>query len=90
MLTDFPLRVWLVHCHVEWHVAAGLVATFIEAPDHINYTIPSDHVKVCKKYGMQYQGNAAANTRNPLNLTGQVDTVESQNHGYVYTYFVSI
>src|SRR5579862_2375717 len=23
----------LFHCHIEWHVEAGLTATFIEAPD---------------------------------------------------------
>ncbi|KAJ5524509.1 CAZyme family AA1 [Penicillium frequentans] len=25
--------VWLLHCHVEWHVEAGLMATIIEAPE---------------------------------------------------------
>ncbi|KAJ5742882.1 Multicopper oxidase abr1 [Penicillium manginii] len=25
--------VWLLHCHVEWHVEAGLTATIIEAPE---------------------------------------------------------
>ncbi|KAL8969012.1 MAG: hypothetical protein Q9197_004570 [Variospora fuerteventurae] len=24
--------IWLFHCHIEWHVASGLVATMIEAP----------------------------------------------------------
>lgn len=24
--------VWLFHCHMEWHAASGLVATFVEAP----------------------------------------------------------
>ncbi|OQV07036.1 hypothetical protein CLAIMM_11529 [Cladophialophora immunda] len=24
--------VWLFHCHMEWHVETGLVATFVEAP----------------------------------------------------------
>ncbi|KAK3297987.1 Cupredoxin [Chaetomium fimeti] len=24
--------VWLFHCHIEWHVQSGLMATFIEAP----------------------------------------------------------
>ncbi|RYP26229.1 hypothetical protein DL768_011794 [Monosporascus sp. mg162] len=24
--------VWLFHCHIKWHVASGLIATFVEAP----------------------------------------------------------
>jgi len=24
--------VWLFHCHIEWHLEAGLAATFVEAP----------------------------------------------------------
>ena len=25
-------QVWLFHCHIEWHVDSGLIATIIEAP----------------------------------------------------------
>ena len=65
--------VWLFHCHIEYHITSGLMATMVEAPDHLNnLTIPKDHIDACKKYGMDYQGNAAANTRDPLDLTGQV------------------
>ena len=28
----FSLGVWLFHCHLEWHLASGLIATMIEAP----------------------------------------------------------
>ncbi|KAL8720586.1 MAG: hypothetical protein Q9225_002575 [Loekoesia sp. 1 TL-2023] len=24
--------IWLFHCHIEWHIASGLIATIIEAP----------------------------------------------------------
>lgn len=65
--------VWLFHCHIEYHVTAGFQATMIEAPDHLgNITIPKDHIQACKNYGMSYQGNAAANTNNSLDLDGQV------------------
>lgn len=39
-----------------------------------NYTtgIPRDHLEACQKYGMKTSGNAAGNTDNPLNLTGQI------------------
>ena len=27
--------VWLFHCHIDWHGRAGLVTTFIEAPEFL-------------------------------------------------------
>jgi iron transport multicopper oxidase len=45
------LRVWLFHCHIEWHVAKGMVTTIIEAPDHIGeLRIPGDHLQLCGNY----------------------------------------
>ncbi|TID17902.1 putative urea active transporter 1 [Venturia nashicola] len=38
--------VWLLHCHIEWHVSAGMQATIIEAPDVLagmGLVIPEDH-----------------------------------------------
>lgn len=29
--------VWLLHCHIEWHMAAGLAATLVEAPAALYY-----------------------------------------------------
>ena len=29
---DLTPQVWLFHCHIEWHVDSGLIATIIEAP----------------------------------------------------------
>lgn len=60
------IRVWLLHCHVEWHVVSGLTATLIEAPESINYTIPQDHRKLCSSYGTPTSGNAAGNSGNDL------------------------
>lgn len=54
--------IWLLHCHIEWHVESGLVATLIEAPDHINMTIPKDHKQICSSYGAPTSGNADGNT----------------------------
>lgn len=70
--------VWAFHCHIEWHIESGLMATMIEAPEYLsNITIPKDHINACKQYGygMGYQGNAAGNTRNPLDLTGSNNQV---------------
>lgn len=64
--------VWLFHCHIEWHVDQGLIATMIEAPLELqkSLTIPEDHFDACKVGGVPYAGNAAANTENFLDLTG--------------------
>ncbi|KAK6540194.1 hypothetical protein TWF694_009013 [Orbilia ellipsospora] len=65
--------VWLFHCHIEWHIQSGLVATFIEAPDVLQTAqkIPQDHLDVCMGQNLATVGNAAANDKNFLDLTGQ-------------------
>ncbi|KAF1739425.1 Iron transport multicopper oxidase FET3 [Beauveria bassiana] len=65
--------VWLFHCHIEWHVVSGLLATFVEAPLELQkqFTIPQNHLDNCAAAGMATQGNAAANTNDLLDLTGQ-------------------
>lgn len=60
------IRVWLLHCHIEWHVEAGLTATLIEAPESINMTIPRDHKQVCSNYGVPTSGNAVGNSGDDL------------------------
>lgn len=67
--------VWLFHCHIEWHVASGLVATIIERPLDIQAQlagkIPQDHLDNCKLDGVPTAGNAAGNTADLLDLTGE-------------------
>lgn len=65
--------VWLFHCHIEWHVASGLIATFVEAPLDMqkNLTIPKNHLDACAAAQIPATGNAAANTVNYLDLNGQ-------------------
>ncbi|KAI1389462.1 putative ferroxidase [Hypoxylon trugodes] len=54
--------VFLLHCHVEWHVEMGLSATLLEAPDRLrNYSIPQDHLDACEAMGIPTTGNAAGN-----------------------------
>ncbi|KUJ14914.1 uncharacterized protein LY89DRAFT_620153, partial [Mollisia scopiformis] len=63
--------VWLFHCHIEWHVVMGLIATIVEAPeDLVGGSIPDDHQAACKAQNIPVAGNAAGNTQNPLDLTG--------------------
>lgn len=65
--------VWLFHCHIEWHVISGLMATFVEAPLELQKTlsIPPDHLAACKAQSVATQGNAAGNTENLADLSGQ-------------------
>jgi len=54
-------------------MASGLIATFVEAPLEIQKTIdiPQDHYDACKGENIPITGNAAANTANFLDLTGE-------------------
>lgn len=67
--------VWFFHCHLEWHLDQGLALVFVEAPEEIqnNLTqqLTQNHIDVCKAVGMAYEGNAAANEANFLDLKGQ-------------------
>ncbi|KAL5326337.1 hypothetical protein ACEPPN_004021 [Leptodophora sp. 'Broadleaf-Isolate-01'] len=64
--------VWLFHCHIEWHVSMGLVATIIEAPAKLQraITIPQHHLDICIAQCLPTAGNAAGNTVNHTDLAG--------------------
>lgn len=65
--------VWFFHCHIEWHLEQGLALTLIEAPTQLRalQSIPDSHYGVCAAAGVPSAGNAAGNTRDFLDLTGQ-------------------
>ncbi|KAJ5527091.1 hypothetical protein N7513_011250 [Penicillium frequentans] len=65
--------VWFFHCHIDWHLAQGLGMLMIEAPSKIQerVTIPDGHYEVCKAAGVDFEGNAAGNTVDFLDLAGQ-------------------
>ncbi|KAM0798798.1 iron transport multicopper oxidase FET3 precursor [Usnea florida] len=65
-------RIWFFHCHIEWHLASGLVATMIEAPPLLqsSLSIPADHYDVCKAQNLPIVGNAAGKDVDFLDLTG--------------------
>lgn len=79
--------VFLMHCHIEWHVEAGLTATLLEAPNMLqgNLQIPADHLKVCQQANTPTVGNAAGNTKNYLNLTGAPTVAPEYDYGYVHS-----
>lgn len=65
--------VWFFHCHVEWHLEQGLALTLVEAPLQLQkqQKIPQSHYDLCKAGGYGTEGNAAANSVDLLDLTGQ-------------------
>lgn len=79
--------VWLFHCHIEWHVDGGLIATMVEAPlalqEQLPYdAIPENHFEMCKLQDLPYDGNAAANTKNYFDLTGANVSVAPLPNGF--------
>ncbi|KAK7739102.1 hypothetical protein SLS62_011302 [Diatrype stigma] len=79
--------VWLFHCHIEWHVASGLIATFVEAPDALRdqYSadpLPADHLAACAAAGTPVEGNAAGNVADFLDLTGENRAPEPLPDGF--------
>jgi iron transport multicopper oxidase len=63
--------IWLFHCHIEWHVDQGLIATMVEAPLELqkSLTIPEDHYAACQAQGIATAGNAGGNTKDLLDLS---------------------
>lgn len=65
--------IFLLHCHIDWHIPMGLVATFIQGPELLRndlIQIPQDHLDACKAAGIPTQGNAAGNLDDPFNTDG--------------------
>lgn len=64
--------VWLFHCHIEWHMDQGLVATFVAAPEALQeLEIPQSHFEVCRASKIPTHGNAAGNVQDVFDLTGE-------------------
>lgn len=77
--------VWMLHCHVEWHVEGGLMATIIEAPETFPQSLkapPKSHYESCAAYPQPYSGNAAG--KQGLDLSGMETEVTPGNHGAMY------
>lgn len=52
---------WFFHCHIEWHLEAGLAYTFFEAPTLAQQLVkpPQFMYDQCQKLGIPFTGNAA-------------------------------
>jgi iron transport multicopper oxidase len=85
-LLQHQLTSSIVHCHIEWHVAAGLTATVIEAPEHMQQLkIPADATANCANGGYLSAGNAGGNTQDWTDSSNYVTTVPQVNNGALYT-----
>ncbi|ERF68590.1 hypothetical protein EPUS_04688 [Endocarpon pusillum Z07020] len=75
--------VWLLHCHMEWHVAAGLSMTIVEAPLQLQQSqrINPAMEDICKSQGLATAGNAAGNTEDHFDLSGANTIVEPNHRG---------
>ncbi|EEB09470.1 iron transport multicopper oxidase Fio1 [Schizosaccharomyces japonicus yFS275] len=70
MIANNP-GVWVFHCHIEWHMDSGLVATLVEAPELVPQIASPDYVRQqCLEQKIPIAGNAAGNTVNISDLTG--------------------
>lgn len=59
--------VWFFHCHVDFHLIAGMAATIIEAPDRLMGSLPDSAKRLCDAGGFQSSGNCAGE---PFKITG--------------------
>lgn len=75
--------VWLLHCHMEWHVAAGLSMTIVEAPLQLQQSqrINPAMEDICKSQGLATAGNAAGNTEDHFDLSGANTVVDPNPPG---------
>jgi iron transport multicopper oxidase len=64
---------WFFHCHVDWHIPAGLASTFITAPELVNKTLPHKFQHLCTAMGFPASGNAAG--KEGLDVDGAPDGV---------------
>jgi len=86
-IADNP-GVWFLHCHIDFHLAAGMAATFIEAPDLLQQSqqINAASAALCQANNMPVSGNCQGDTQNFAN-TAKCNTIFNTNtdtHGAVW------
>ncbi|KAJ3323899.1 ferroxidase fet3 [Blyttiomyces sp. JEL0837] len=81
--------VWFFHCHIEWHLASGLAATFIESPIHLrNITPPISFLRQCSQLGIPTSGNAAG--KPGLDLAGAFESPKMLYDGFTLNAWISV
>lgn len=84
--------VWIFHCRIDCHLSKGLAIVMVEAPLQIQerVTIPEDHWEACRATDVDYQGNAAGNTEDLLDLWGQNKQVAWLPSGFTAKLIVAL
>lgn len=79
---------WIFHCHIEWHLQAGLAVTFITAPEQMaaaaisgRHPVPQFMYDQCAALGEPTMGNAAGKN-STTDLTGLTLGPFLQNNGW--------
>jgi len=93
-ISDNP-GVWLLHCHIDWHVAAGMSTTVVVAPERLTtglrdgsiLPIHPSHLAACKAphaidYGLDGIRNhrKLVNTKPLLSIPADVSIAGEWNH----------
>ncbi|BGP19389.1 ferroxidase fet3 [Rhodosporidiobolus nylandii] len=72
---------WIFHCHIQWHMEAGLAVVFMEDPigAQQSMTLPQQVIDQCNSLDMDYTGNAAGKM-STTDLSGQAKAPQDQAH----------
>jgi iron transport multicopper oxidase len=73
--------VWMYHCHMVFHLAAGMTVTLIESPDILQRTLTVDQqaLDLCHEQKIPTAGNCAGDTVNVLDTSGCNNNPEDEN-----------
>lgn len=84
--------IWLFHCHIEWHMDSGLASTMVEAPSVMQQTItvPQDMLDLCAADGIATTGNAAGNTDDFTDLSGEPRQLDWLPSGFTTKGYVAL
>ncbi|KAF2104574.1 iron transport multicopper oxidase FET3 [Rhizodiscina lignyota] len=76
--------VWFFHCHIEWHLATGLAVVMVEAPLDLQKSlkVPEDFIQACRDSNTPFEGNAAGNTKDVFDLTGENKSIAPLPAGF--------
>ncbi|GME93752.1 unnamed protein product [Ambrosiozyma monospora] len=76
--------IWFFHCHLEWHLVQGLAMVLIEDPMSIQkfQSLDDAWYENCDSAGVQTEGNAAGNTNDFFDLTGENVQVKALPAGF--------
>lgn len=87
--------VWFFHCHLDFHLEQGLAIVLVEAPNvlrnHVTYdSLPEDYINICKVAGVPTIGNAAGNSKDWLDLSGENQQADALPNGFTLKGYISM